>query len=176
MADHNTITSPLLPSDHLILTVDSDSNSASSTNTTDSPISNPFSALGFSGGELTVPAGITVDPFQNYKAGINSFYEWVKTIVCIPLALVRLVIFGLCLAIGYVATKLALYGWKDKENPMPRWRSRIMWITRIAARFILFSFGFVPSSFNAFISLSLLFFVFSRNIELIKLGVISYRL
>lgn len=121
-----------------------------------------------------MPAGITVDPFQNYKAGINGFYEWVKTIVCIPLALVRLVIFGLCLAIGYVATKLALYGWKDKENPMPRWRSRIMWVTRIAARFILFSFGFVPSSFNAFISF--LFFVFSRNIELIKLGVISYRL
>lgn len=49
---------------------------------------------------------------------------------------------GLCLAIGYVATKVALYRWKDKENPMPRWRCRIMWVTRISARFILFSFGY----------------------------------
>ncbi|XP_058759787.1 lysophospholipid acyltransferase LPEAT2-like isoform X2 [Vicia villosa] len=143
MADHTALTSPLLPSDHLILTVDSDSSSASSTATaTVSPISNPFATLGFSGGELTVPPGITVDPFQNNKAGIDGVYEWVKTIVCIPLALVRLVIFGLCLAIGYVATKLALYRWRDKENPMPRWRSGIMWVTRIAARFILFSFGY----------------------------------
>lgn len=89
-----------------------------------------------------MPEAITVDPFHNYKAGINGFYEWVKTFLCIPLALVRLVIFGLCLAIGYVATKVALYRWKDKENPMPRWRCRIMWVTRISARFILFSFGY----------------------------------
>jgi lysophosphatidylcholine acyltransferase/lyso-PAF acetyltransferase len=142
MADNNSITSPLLTSDHLIVTIDSDSVSSTTTDTT--PISNPFIALGCKDGELTVPAAITVDPFDNYKAGIEGLYEWLKTIVCLPIALIRLVIFGLCLAIGYVATKLALYGWKDKENPMPKWRCRIMWVTRISARFILFSFGFVP--------------------------------
>ncbi|KAK2353897.1 lysophospholipid acyltransferase LPEAT1 [Trifolium repens] len=140
MADNNSITSPLLTSDHLIVTIDSDSVSSTTTDTT--PISNPFIALGCKDGELTVPAAITVDPFDNYKAGIEGLYEWLKTIVCLPIALIRLVIFGLCLAIGYVATKLALYGWKDKENPMPKWRCRIMWVTRISARFILFSFGY----------------------------------
>ncbi|PNY11988.1 1-acylglycerophosphocholine o-acyltransferase 1-like protein, partial [Trifolium pratense] len=134
--NNNSITSPLLTSDHLIVTIDSDSVSST-------PISNPFIALGCKdGGELTIPAAITVDPFDNYKAGIGGFYEWIKTILCLPIALIRLVIFGLCLAIGYVATKLALYGWKDKENPMPKWRCRIMWVTRISARFILFSFGY----------------------------------
>ncbi|KAH9621297.1 hypothetical protein KSS87_013288 [Heliosperma pusillum] len=34
--------------------------------------------------------------------------------------------------LGYVATKTALYGWKDRHNPMPRWRSRLIyqWIKR----------------------------------------------
>lgn len=138
MADNNNITTPLLTSDHLTITVDSNSNS-----TTARPDSNPFRALGFNDTypPLTVPSSTTLDPFRNNKAGIEGFYEWVKTIVCIPIALVRLVIFGLCLAIGYVATKCALHGWKDKDNPMPKWRSNIMWITRISARFILFSFG-----------------------------------
>jgi len=152
MAD-NTITSPLLPSDHLILTINSSSSDTDSVPSDTRQISNIFNV-----GELTVPEAITVDPFHNYKAGINGFYEWVKTFLCIPLALVRLVIFGLCLAIGYVATKVALYRWKDKENPMPRWRCRIMWVTRISARFILFSFGLVPLTFNAFISLSRIFY------------------
>lgn len=138
MADHD-LTLPLLPSDHLILTVDE--------YTVDSVDrgnpSNPFGFIGC-GSELRVPAPLTVDPFRNDTPEIEGVYEWAKTVVCLPLAVVRLVLFGLCLAVGYVATKLALHGWKDKENPMPRWRSRIMWITRICARFILFSFGYLP--------------------------------
>ncbi|KAE8731787.1 MIKC mads-box transcription factor SOC1 isoform 1 [Hibiscus syriacus] len=53
-----------------------------------------------------------------------------------------LVLFGACLAVGYVATRIALEGWKDKQNPMPKWRSRIMRVTGFCARLILFSFGY----------------------------------
>ncbi|XP_061346978.1 lysophospholipid acyltransferase LPEAT2 [Gastrolobium bilobum] len=135
MADHD-ITSPLLSSDHLIVTVEDSASSGGAGGGW-----NPFRHLGCDE-ELTVPAAITVDPFRNGTPEMEGVYEWVKTVVCLPLAVVRLVLFGLCLAVGYVATKLALHGWKDKENPMPRWRCRIMWITRICARFILFSFGY----------------------------------
>ncbi|XWS35720.1 hypothetical protein CRYUN_Cryun20dG0020500 [Craigia yunnanensis] len=31
---------------------------------------------------------------------------------------------------------IALEGWKDKQNPMPKWGLRIMWVTRVCARFI----------------------------------------
>ena len=34
---------------------------------------------------------------------------------------------------GYVATKVALEGWKDKENLMLMWICRVMWITRMCA-------------------------------------------
>ncbi|KAL1195079.1 Lysophospholipid acyltransferase LPEAT2 [Cardamine amara subsp. amara] len=84
----------------------------------------------------------TVDPFRNNTPGVSGLYEAIKIVICLPIALVRLVLFGASLAIGYLATKLALAGWKDKQNPMPQWRCRIMWITRICTRCILFSFGY----------------------------------
>ncbi|GMH00564.1 hypothetical protein Nepgr_002403 [Nepenthes gracilis] len=101
---------------------------------------NPFEFLGVN--EFRVPATSTIDPFKNHTLKIEGVYEWVKIIVCLPIALIRLVLFGLALLIGYVATKLALQGWKDVQNPMPRWRCRIMWVTRICARCILFAFGY----------------------------------
>ncbi|KAK8654555.1 hypothetical protein V6N13_128518 [Hibiscus sabdariffa] len=101
---------------------------------------NPYDFLG--SGEYPVPTPTTVDPFRNGTPFISGFYEVIKTILCLPIALVRLVLFGACLAVGYVATRIALEGWKDKQNPMPKWRSRIMWVTRFCARFILFSFGY----------------------------------
>ncbi|KAF5732989.1 lysophospholipid acyltransferase LPEAT2-like [Tripterygium wilfordii] len=105
-----------------------------------SNLRNPFEFLG--SGRLEVPPPTTVDPFRNHTHAIDGVYEVIKIVVCLPIAAVRLVLFGLCLAVGYIATKLALQGWKDKENPMPRWRCRLMWITRISARCILFSFGY----------------------------------
>uniref|UniRef100_A0A0D3GKR4 EF-hand domain-containing protein n=1 Tax=Oryza barthii TaxID=65489 RepID=A0A0D3GKR4_9ORYZ len=61
-----------------------------------------------------------------------------------------LVLFGLSIAVGYAATWVALRGWVDVREraaqegagPMPAWRRRLMWITRISARCILFSFGY----------------------------------
>ncbi|KAJ7962275.1 Lysophospholipid acyltransferase [Quillaja saponaria] len=171
MADHD-VTSPLLTSSisdqtQVILTVDADDSGPelqhkpshqryssqthsrncnlnqnyhhSSQNGTLLNSRNPFSFLGC---EETVPASCTVDPFRNSTPEIDGVYEWLKIVICIPIALVRLVLFGLSLSVGYIATKLALQGWKDKHNPMPRWRCRLMWVTRISARCILFSFGY----------------------------------
>ncbi|KAK1295851.1 Lysophospholipid acyltransferase LPEAT2 [Acorus calamus] len=101
---------------------------------------NPFDFLGASLPSLPPPT--PADPFRNHTPNIEGLYEWAKTIVCLPIAAVRMVMFGLCLAVGYVATKVALEGWKDRESPMPRWRQGIMWITRLCSRFILFSFGY----------------------------------
>lgn len=139
MANHDLI-KPLLPSDQtqLIITVENESPDPQS-NTIYLEIENPFEFIGSRG--FSLPGSTTVDPFRNDTPRIEGVYEWVKILVCLPIALVRLVLFGLCLAVGYVATKIALYAWKDKENPMPKWRCRLMWVTRICTRCILFSFG-----------------------------------
>lgn len=99
----------------------------------------PFEFLGSKGYEML--DSTTVDPFRNGTYKIEGVYEWLKIGICLPIALVRMVLFGVCLSVGYVATKIALLGWKDKENPLPKWRCRIMWITRFATRGILFAFG-----------------------------------
>ncbi|KAL0464710.1 UNVERIFIED_CONTAM: Lysophospholipid acyltransferase LPEAT2 [Sesamum latifolium] len=118
----------------------SDSNSQALFQQRDEDRHNPFAFIGASDG-FEIPGSSTIDPFRNHTPSIEGLYEWVKILICLPVAAVRLVLFGLCLAVGYLATRLALYGWKDKQNPMPRWRCRLMWITRYCARAILFSFG-----------------------------------
>ncbi|KAF4386796.1 lysophospholipid acyltransferase LPEAT2 [Cannabis sativa] len=167
MADHD-ITSPLLPSppsDHLHLILDvqdnddrlehhhhqdqqpsnrtdhlspTDQNFARHDNQLDSR--NPYAFLGCDWFE--VPLQPTVNPFRNYTKEIDGVYEWLKILILFPVMIVRLVLFGACLAVGYLATKLALAGWKDRQNPMPKWRCRIMWVTRFSARCILFTFGY----------------------------------
>ncbi|CAL5381703.1 unnamed protein product [Camellia sinensis] len=160
MAEHDPIT-PLLPKHRLshpsdepqlIIPVDDDWDSEEEPpsrihnyetdpiNNTHSAIENPFEFLG--AGPLSVPSSTTIDPFRNHTPQIEGLYEWLKILICVPIAIVRLVLFGLSLLIGYVATKFALHGWKDKQNPMPKWSCRLMWITRICARCILFSFGY----------------------------------
>ncbi|KAF5811695.1 putative plasmalogen synthase [Helianthus annuus] len=101
---------------------------------------NPYEVIGSDGFEA--PVSTTVDPFRNLTPKIEGVYEWVKMVVCVPIALVRVVLFGLCIVVGYVATKLALCGWKDSSNAMPRWRCRVMYVTRLCGRAILFSFGY----------------------------------
>lgn len=150
--------SPLLPSDRLpsqsngeqvILTIDDQLNSDRPFNNhflndndgdAHLQIHNPFEFLG--AGSFTVPAPTTIDPFRNHTLRIEGIYEWLKIVICLPIALLRLLLFLLFMSFGFLATKVALYGWRDKHNPMPKWRCRIMWITRISARFILFTFGY----------------------------------
>ena len=91
------------------------------------------------------------DPFRNSTPGWGDAYGWARALLLAPVAAVRLVLFGLSIAIGYAATWVALRGWTDSRErpregagPMPAWRRRLMWVTRISARCILFSFGSVP--------------------------------
>lgn len=163
MADHS-LSAPLLSSqssDQVVLTVRDDDSDRLSTQShngnhnhdlnpdhqhrsngeTLAGSCNPFRSLGCQ--ELHVSPPTTVDPFRNNTPDIVGVYEWLKIIVLLPIALVRLIIFGLSLLVGYIATRLALEGWKDKQNPMPRWRCRLMWVTRMCSRCILFSFGYV---------------------------------
>ncbi|KAB1998826.1 hypothetical protein ES319_D12G117000v1 [Gossypium barbadense] len=157
MAEYD-LTSPLLSprsSDQpqTVLTVDEDSEPSDQSPSNHQPphqthndekttltSSNPYAFLGSDA--HSVPAPTTVDPFRNGTPLISGVYEAVKIVLCLPIMLLRLVLFGACLAVGYIATRIALEGWKDKQNPMPKWRCRIMWVTRICARFILFSFGY----------------------------------
>ncbi|XP_022974118.1 lysophospholipid acyltransferase LPEAT2-like [Cucurbita maxima] len=153
MADHD-LTSPLLPAEpsdgvEVILRIEDDGgnppeqiNNQNGNNHDHTRLycRNPFAFLGSDG--FSVPESTTVDPFRNNTPSIGGVYEWVKIVVCIPIALARLVLFGLCLLVGYLATKTALHGWKDKENPMPKWRCRLMGVTRLCGRCILFSFGY----------------------------------
>jgi lysophosphatidylcholine acyltransferase/lyso-PAF acetyltransferase len=101
---------------------------------------NPFSFMGNRPPSLGSPSSI--DPFRNHTPDIVGLYEWIKIVICLPLAVVRLVLFGLVLAVGFLATKLAIQGWNDRHNPMPKWRCRIMLITRLSSRCILFCFGY----------------------------------
>lgn len=101
---------------------------------------NPFSFMGNRPPSLGSPSSI--DPFRNHTPDIVGLYEWIKIVICLPLAVVRLVLFGLVLAVGFLATKLAIQGWNDRHNPMPKWRCRIMLITRLCSRCILFCFGY----------------------------------
>ncbi|KAB2002833.1 hypothetical protein ES319_D11G091600v1 [Gossypium barbadense] len=101
---------------------------------------NPYEFL--RSGGFSIPASTTVDPFRNETPFISGIYEVIKIVLCLPIALARLVLFGASLVVGYMATKVALAGWRDKQNPMPKWRCRLMWVTRVCARFILFSFGY----------------------------------
>ncbi|KAL5199667.1 hypothetical protein ABZP36_020870 [Zizania latifolia] len=89
------------------------------------------------------------DPFLNRTPAWCGVYELVKVLLCAPVAAVRLLLFGLSITVGYAATWVALRGWVDVREraqegagPMPAWRRHLMWITRISARCILFSFGY----------------------------------
>ncbi|KAF3632376.1 Lysophospholipid acyltransferase LPEAT2 [Capsicum annuum] len=154
MSDHSVF-APLLPSDHVrhscssdgddnarephvILTVDELSTGGDTTNVSEVD-DNPYAFIGAN--RFDMPGSTTVDPFRNNTPKIQGLYEWLKIVVCLPIALLRLVLFGLSLMVGYVATRIALQGWKDRNNPMPKWRSRLMYLTRFSARTILFSFG-----------------------------------
>ncbi|CAI9770256.1 unnamed protein product [Fraxinus pennsylvanica] len=162
MAEHYSLSTPLLsapPSDHqphLVINVQDLDLDRTESRVLQSPSArihkqqngesnknppNPFEFIG-AHEDFELPSYSTIDPFRNHTLNIAGVYEWVKIVICLPIALVRLALFGLCLAVGFTATKLALHGWKDKENPMPKWRCRLMWVTRICARLILFSFGY----------------------------------
>lgn len=152
--DHS-LSTPLLksePQPHVIVTVQDESDQPQSASlpesyhpalfqSADENRHNPYAFIGAHDG-FEVPGSTTIDPFRNHTPNIEGSYEWLKIVVCLPIAAVRLLLFGLCLTVGYVVTRLALAGWKDRQNSMPKWRCRLMWVTRFCGRAILFTFGF----------------------------------
>lgn len=155
-AKHHSLSTPLLSSEHqhqrhVILNVQDQLDPPQSTSVSDQDPKSPFqsgdenrhNAFAFIGAHdgFEVPGSSTIDPFRNHTLKIEGLYEWLKILICLPIAAVRLVLFGLCLLIGYLMTRLALAGWKDRQNPMPKWRCRLMWVTRLSGRAILFTFG-----------------------------------
>ncbi|GFP82311.1 lysophospholipid acyltransferase lpeat2 [Phtheirospermum japonicum] len=153
--EDQSLSTPLLPSDHqphVILTVLDEPDLPQSTSiigdgrqtlfqSGDEERHNPYAFIGAHDG-FDVPGSSTMDPFRNHTPSVEGLYEWLKIVICLPIAVVRLLLFGLSLSIGYLATIAALHGWKDRQNPMPKWRCRLMWVTRVCARLILFSFGY----------------------------------
>ncbi|KAL2608441.1 hypothetical protein R1flu_027014 [Riccia fluitans] len=83
-----------------------------------------------------------IDPFRNRTPRIRGFYEWTKTIVMLPVLILRVLMVMVVLFVGLIATKTALAGYTQTEDPMPKWRRRLFCVTRLCGRAILFCFGF----------------------------------
>ncbi|KAK9742888.1 hypothetical protein RND81_03G203400 [Saponaria officinalis] len=158
MADHHYLTTPLINQSNNIPNNQNIQNNIKNNQNIDShtinieeepqekptkPTSqNPYRFLGFDGFSVPSSSTSTANPFRNHTPTIEGVYEWFKIVIILPITLIRLILFGLSLLVGYFATLIALHGWKDRHNPMPRWRARLMWVTRLSARCILFSFGY----------------------------------
>ncbi|KAF9614793.1 hypothetical protein IFM89_020647 [Coptis chinensis] len=135
----NDLTAPLIPSQpEVILNIESNGQYEEQQ---ENMLENPFDFLQVKT-PYTIPTQTPINPFRNSTPKIEGVYEWLKITICLPIALLRLFLFGASLAVGYVVTKFALHGWKDKHNPMPKWRCRLLWVTRLCSRCILFSFGY----------------------------------
>lgn len=106
-----------------------------------------------------------IDPFVNETPRVHGAYESVKTALLLPVLVLRLLLVGLILAVGYLATKVALAGWESESESaghvvLPRWRRKLMGVTRLCGRGLLYCFGcviecllLVCSSFLCFCSL-----------------------
>lgn len=85
----------------------------------------------------------TIDPFVNRTPATKGLYESLKTLLLLPVLVARLLVIGVILVVGFVATKLALAGWDKSESVLPIWRRKLMFVTRLCGRGILFCFGWV---------------------------------
>lgn len=83
----------------------------------------------------------SIDPFLNRTPSISGLYAIVKCVLLLPVLVLRLLLVGVILVVGFVATKLALAGWDNGQEVLPRWRRRLMFTTRLCGRGVLFCFG-----------------------------------
>ncbi|KAL9258727.1 Lysophospholipid acyltransferase LPEAT2-like protein [Drosera capensis] len=150
MATNTNLTTPLLPQNsnpnphsisvHTNLESPDNNHLSESSAQIECDPENPFGFPELA--RLSIPESSTIDPFRNHTPVIEGVYEWVKIVVCLPLVLLRLVLFGVSLFVGYLAAVVAINGWKETERPMDRWRCGVMWVTRVCARGVLFSWGY----------------------------------
>uniref|UniRef100_A0A7I4ADL1 Phospholipid/glycerol acyltransferase domain-containing protein n=2 Tax=Physcomitrium patens TaxID=3218 RepID=A0A7I4ADL1_PHYPA len=84
----------------------------------------------------------TIDPFLNKTPAVRGMYENLKTVLLLPLMVVRLLVILMILVVGFIATKIALAGWENGQSVLPRWRRKLMSVTRLCGRGILFCYGF----------------------------------
>ncbi|KAJ7524056.1 hypothetical protein O6H91_18G075400 [Diphasiastrum complanatum] len=84
------------------------------------------------------------NPFRSDRQSLHGHaYELLKTIVMLPVFLVRVLLMVVCLLLGYSFTKLALVAARDVlKKPFPRWRRQLFWPVRLLARLLLFCLGF----------------------------------
>lgn len=90
----------------------------------------------------------SIDPFLNMTPRVSGLYENAKTILLLPLLILRLAVVALILVVGFFATKFALAGWKKSQVVLPKWRRKLMGVTRLCGRGILYCFGWVISGNN----------------------------
>jgi hypothetical protein len=90
----------------------------------------------------------SVDPFKNKTPVISGLYEWLKTLLCLPVLVLRLILMTLVMLVGLVGTKAALAGWRKQQAALPRWRRSLMGVTRLCARGVLFCFGCASQTYG----------------------------
>ncbi|CAM6101514.1 unnamed protein product [Calypogeia fissa] len=97
-------------------------------------------------GALGHPPKLDLDcPFNPFK---NDTLPWrclevLKTILFLPLCLLRVVLWVTAMTLGYVCTKLALIGAENVlTKPLPAWRRPLLFPVRFLARVVLFACGF----------------------------------
>jgi 1-acyl-sn-glycerol-3-phosphate acyltransferase len=83
-----------------------------------------------------------IDPFKNKTPSIDGLYEWVKTVLLLPLLLLRVLGFLLLVSLTIVYSKATMAGWKQSTKPLPQWRRSLMLIPRMCGRALLFCFGY----------------------------------
>ncbi|XP_073390454.1 lysophospholipid acyltransferase LPEAT2 isoform X2 [Physcomitrium patens] len=84
----------------------------------------------------------TFNPFHN-DSRFEGGYEILKTVLLLPVMVVRVVVFVTSLLLGYLFTKLALLRAKNVlTSPFPQWRRSLMLPVRLCARVNLFACGF----------------------------------
>jgi lysophosphatidylcholine acyltransferase/lyso-PAF acetyltransferase len=83
----------------------------------------------------------TVNPF--HESNKWSLPQLIKTIVLIPLLILRMLCMVSLMAVGYVCIKLVLIGVSDPLfKPFSRWRRSLLWSVRLGARAVLFTMGY----------------------------------
>ncbi|XP_024529189.1 lysophospholipid acyltransferase LPEAT2 [Selaginella moellendorffii] len=84
-----------------------------------------------------------MNPFQGESLGFSPL-EIFKTIVVLPIFLLRLAILAAALILAYCSVRCGLIGVKyHLYKPFSRWRRILLWPLRICARIAMFAFGYV---------------------------------